>query len=169
MSILPLVIKSHRGLVFSGRVLGALRAYSSSNETSQLGSVGQRIQSRLSEKFGSSNLQVINPSYPSESHFTGRSEPLIPLVLFYRIKVISKEFAEKGSSLCDTSFPDKCLCWLPWVTCHHSHSYSSSSSQSLVKRHQLIYKALSEDMASGAIHALQLETLTPEEAKGMPQ
>lgn len=106
MSILPLVIKSHRGLVFSGRVLGALRAYSSSNETSQLGSVGQRIQSRLSEKFGSSNLQVINPSYPSESHFTwvtaltirrGRSEPLIPLVLFYRIKVISKEFAEKVS------------------------------------------------------------------------
>jgi stress-induced morphogen len=34
---------------------------------------------------------------------------------------------------------------------------------SLVKRHQLIYKAVDSAMASAAIHALSLETSTPEE------
>ncbi len=32
---------------------------------------------------------------------------------------------------------------------------------SLIKQHQLIYSALSEELASEAIHALALKTLTP--------
>ncbi len=35
---------------------------------------------------------------------------------------------------------------------------------SLVKRHQLVYKAVNSAMSSEAIHALSLETNTPEEA-----
>ena len=35
---------------------------------------------------------------------------------------------------------------------------------SLVKRHQLVYKAVSAAMSSEAIHALSLETITPAEA-----
>lgn len=32
-----------------------------------------------------------------------------------------------------------------------------------VKRHQLVYKLLNEQIASGAIHALTIKTFTPEE------
>ncbi len=40
---------------------------------------------------------------------------------------------------------------------------SAFAGLSLVKRHQLIYKAVNSAMSSEAIHALSLETSTPEE------
>jgi stress-induced morphogen len=40
---------------------------------------------------------------------------------------------------------------------------SAFAGLSLVKRHQLIYKAVGSAMSSEAIHALSLETNTPEE------
>ncbi len=36
---------------------------------------------------------------------------------------------------------------------------------SRVKRHQAVYAHLGDEISSGALHALQLSTLTPEEAR----
>jgi stress-induced morphogen len=41
---------------------------------------------------------------------------------------------------------------------------STFAGLSLVKRHQLVYEAVATAMSSEAIHALSLETNTPEEA-----
>lgn len=39
---------------------------------------------------------------------------------------------------------------------------SAFEGQTMVKQHQLVYQALNEPLASQAIHALALETYTPE-------
>ncbi|MFK8182150.1 MAG: BolA family protein [Phormidesmis sp.] len=49
---------------------------------------------------------------------------------------------------------------------HYTVSIVSNAFEglSLVKRHQLVYKAVNAAMSSEAIHALSLETITPAEA-----
>lgn len=40
--------------------------------------------------------------------------------------------------------------------------------KSLVQRHQLVYRALQQEMASEAIHALTMKTYTPQDWQALP-
>jgi stress-induced morphogen len=44
---------------------------------------------------------------------------------------------------------------------------SAFNGQTLVKQHQMVYKAVKEAMATEAIHALALKTYTPQEWENM--